>query len=159
MSQPTRHGAASTITLPIEERTQPTLRYGHQPATGATRTLLQMLFYIYLQFQTSSRHERTIQGALGQSRRRPIGFVGPVRLACPSGTQLLELSLGRLRMPTRNQGEYTYAAPSHGLTTPACNDRILGIERPSCVAPHGSLAGRKGFSHGSSPYFLPHHPP
>ncbi|PKI56022.1 hypothetical protein CRG98_023581 [Punica granatum] len=32
---------------------------------------------------------------LGQSLRRPISFVGPVRLACPHGIRLLEPSLGR----------------------------------------------------------------
>ncbi|PKI74447.1 hypothetical protein CRG98_005161 [Punica granatum] len=61
-----------------------------------------------------SRHERTLQVALGPSQRCSIGSVGPIRLACPHKTRLLEPSLGRLHMSTRNRGKYTYVAPSHG---------------------------------------------
>ncbi|PKI33339.1 hypothetical protein CRG98_046270 [Punica granatum] len=61
-----------------------------------------------------SRHEQTLLVTLGPSQRRPIDSVGYVQLACPLGTRLLEPSLGRLRMPTRNRGKYNYVVPSHG---------------------------------------------
>ncbi|PKI69679.1 hypothetical protein CRG98_009950 [Punica granatum] len=60
------------------------------------------------------RHEQTLQVALGPSQRRPIRFVGPVRLVCPHGIRILEPSLGRLLMPICNRGKYTYTGTSHG---------------------------------------------
>ncbi|PKI59052.1 hypothetical protein CRG98_020560 [Punica granatum] len=67
-------------------------------------------------------------GTLGQPRRRPVGSVGIVRFVCPHGIRLLEPLLGRLRMPTRNRGKYTYVAPSHGTCrSQAKNDTRVHI--------------------------------
>ncbi|PKI49706.1 hypothetical protein CRG98_029951 [Punica granatum] len=72
---------------------------------------------------------KPFNGALGRAQGCPIGSIGPIRLARPHGIQLLELSLGRLHIPTLNWGKYTYAAPSHGLTTLGWDTSATGEEQ------------------------------
>ncbi|OWM87691.1 hypothetical protein CDL15_Pgr027295 [Punica granatum] len=111
MTQLSIAGDTNTVMPPIKEWISPVFCRRRRLSTGATRAVSFKLFVAFIQMHShkwAPDMNKSVNGALGQSRRRPISSVGPVRLTCPHGTRLLEPSVGRLRKPTRNQGKYAY---------------------------------------------------